>query len=173
MILSEGRKMILDIFSDTDRIHSYDKDLTQAAENIRILLQCTYARFNEATDPLIIEALIYRMKELETQYSFLIKKAKLERLCGEIGSRVIMYEVCLDCRSMHYSADTYNRDVQERRFFKCIFLSAFQGLAALLAVNSLGLLTGVSLAVNWYTVLACVCLGIPASISMLVLDIIM
>ena len=45
-------------------------------------------------------------------------------------------------------------------FFKCIFLSAFQGLAALLAVN-------------WYTVLACVCLGIPASISMLVLDIIM
>ncbi len=87
MILSEGRKMILDIFSDTDRIHSYDKDLTQAAENIRILLQCTYARFNEATDPLIIEALIYRMKELETQYSFLIKKAKLERLCGEIGSK--------------------------------------------------------------------------------------
>lgn len=58
-------------------------------------------------------------------------------------------------------------------FFKCIFLSAFQGLASLLAVNSLGLLTGVSLAVNWYTVLACVCLGIPASISMLVLDIIM
>ena len=78
--------MILDIFSDTDRIHSYDKDLTQAAENIRILLQGTYARFNEATDPLIIEALIYRMKELETQYSFLIKKAKLERLCGEIAS---------------------------------------------------------------------------------------
>ena len=58
-------------------------------------------------------------------------------------------------------------------FFKCIFLSAFQGLAALLAVNSLGLLTGVSLAVNWYTVLACVCLGITASISMQVLDIIM
>ena len=66
---------------------SYDKDLAQAAENIRILLQGTYARFNEATDPLIIEALIYRMKELETQYSFLIKKAKLERLCGEIGSK--------------------------------------------------------------------------------------
>ncbi len=58
-------------------------------------------------------------------------------------------------------------------FFKSIFLSAFQGLAALLAVNALGLLTGVTLAVNWYTVLAAVCLGIPASISMLVLDIIM
>ena len=87
MILSEGRKMILDIFSDTDRIYNYDKDITQTAENIRLQLQGTYALFNEATDPLIIEALIYRMKELETQYSFLIKKAKLERLCGEIGSK--------------------------------------------------------------------------------------
>lgn len=84
MILSEGRKMILDIFSDTDRKYNYDKDITRSAENIKLQLQGTYARFNEATDPLIIEALIYRMKELETQYSFLIKKAKLERLCGEI-----------------------------------------------------------------------------------------
>lgn len=58
-------------------------------------------------------------------------------------------------------------------FVKSLFISAFQGLASLLAVNALGLLTGVTLAVNWYTVLACVCLGLPASISMLVLDIIM
>ncbi|HAX84158.1 MAG TPA: hypothetical protein DCY15_06825 [Ruminococcaceae bacterium] len=79
--------MIFDIFSDTDRIYNYDRNVTQTAENIRLQLQGTYARFNEATDPLIIEALIYRMKELETQYSFLIKKAKLERLCGEIGSK--------------------------------------------------------------------------------------
>ena len=56
-------------------------------ENIKAQLQGTYARFNEATDPLIIESLIYRMKELEAQYSFLIKKAKLERLCGEINSK--------------------------------------------------------------------------------------
>lgn len=87
MILSEGRKMILDIFSDTGRKYNYDKNLTQSAENIRLQLQGTYARFNEATDPLIIEALIYRMKELETQYSFLIKKAKLERLCGEMDTK--------------------------------------------------------------------------------------
>lgn len=79
--------MIFDIFSETDRIYNYDRNVTQTAENIRLQLQGTYARFNEATDPLIIEALIYRMKELEAQYSFLIKKAKLERLCGEIGSK--------------------------------------------------------------------------------------
>lgn len=79
--------MIFDIFSDTDRIYNYDRNVTQTAENIMLQLQGTYARFNEATDPLIIEALIYRMKELEAQYSFLIKKAKLEKLCGEIGSK--------------------------------------------------------------------------------------
>lgn len=58
-------------------------------------------------------------------------------------------------------------------FLKSLFISAFQGLASLLAVNALGLLTGVTLAVNQYTILAAVCLGIPASISMLVLNIIM
>ncbi len=56
------------------------------------------------------------------------------------------------------------------RPFKSLFFSAFQGLASMLAVNALGLLTGVTLAVNWYTIVACVCLGIPGSISLLLLD---
>ena len=72
--------MILDIFSDTDKKFESDRELARSAEYIKIQLRGTYDRFNEATDPLIIEALIYRMKELEAQYSFLIKKAKLERL---------------------------------------------------------------------------------------------
>ncbi len=79
--------MILDIFSDTSKIYSYDKGLTSAAEEIKAELDRAYASFNEATDPLIIEALIYRMKELEAQYSFLIKKAKLGRLCAELGTK--------------------------------------------------------------------------------------
>ncbi len=87
MILSEGINMILDIFSDTSKIYSYDKGLGSSAETIKAELQMAYATFNEATDPLIIEALIYRMKELEAQYSFLIKRAKLERLCTELGSK--------------------------------------------------------------------------------------
>ena len=77
--------MILDIFSDTDKKFESDRELARSAEYIKIQLRGTYDRFNEATDPLIIEALIYRMKELEAQYSFLIKKAKLERLCGEFS----------------------------------------------------------------------------------------
>lgn len=78
--------MLLDIFSDTNTEYSFDGDLARNAEYIKLQLRGTYERFNEATDPLIIEALIYRMKELEAQYSFIIKKAKLERLCGEYGS---------------------------------------------------------------------------------------
>lgn len=77
--------MILDIFSDTDKKYESDRELTRSAEYIKMQLRGTYDRFNEATDPLIIEALIYRMKELEAQYSFLIKRAKLERLCGELS----------------------------------------------------------------------------------------
>lgn len=77
--------MILDIFSDTDKKYESDRELARSAEYVKMQLRGTYDRFNEATDPLIIEALIYRMKELEAQYSFLIKKAKLERLCGELS----------------------------------------------------------------------------------------
>ena len=77
--------MILDIFSDTDKKYESDRELARSAEYIKMQLRGTYDRFNEATDPLIIEALIYRMKELEAQYSFLIKRAKLERLCGEFS----------------------------------------------------------------------------------------
>lgn len=77
--------MILDIFSDTDKKYEPDRELARSAEYIKMQLRGTYDRFNEATDPLIIEALIYRMKELEAQYSFLIKKAKLERLCSELS----------------------------------------------------------------------------------------
>ena len=77
--------MILDIFSDTDKKYESDRELARSAEYIKMQLRGTYDRFNEATDPLIIEALIYRMKELEAQYSFLIKQAKLERLCSELS----------------------------------------------------------------------------------------
>ena len=57
-------------------------------------------------------------------------------------------------------------------FFKSLFISAFQGAAALLAVKALGLITGVSIAINWYTAITTVFLGIPACIAMLVLNII-
>ena len=57
-------------------------------------------------------------------------------------------------------------------FIKSLFISAFQGIAALLAVNALGLLTGVTVAINTYTAVSAAILGIPACISFLLLDII-
>lgn len=53
------------------------------------------------------------------------------------------------------------------------FISALQGVAGLFAVNLAGMVTGVSIAVNWYTVLSYVILGLPGVISTLILNLIM
>lgn len=76
--------MIYDIFSDKNKAYRHDEKLSKAITDINSQLESTYNCFNEATDPLIIEALIYRIKELELEYSFLVKRAKLERLCGDL-----------------------------------------------------------------------------------------
>ena len=52
-------------------------------------------------------------------------------------------------------------------------LSAFQGLAAMFAVNLTGLVTGVTLATNWYTVATYIVLGLPGVIATLVMNVIM
>ena len=53
---------------------------------------------------------------------------------------------------------------------KCFMLSAFQGIAAMFAVNITGFVTGVTLSVNWYTILTCVFMGIPGVTAMLTLN---
>lgn len=82
MNLTEGQEMIFDIFSDTTKAYRHDKELAKTMKKLNRELDTAYNCFNEATDPLVIEALIYRMKELETRYSFLVKRAKTERLCN-------------------------------------------------------------------------------------------
>lgn len=52
-------------------------------------------------------------------------------------------------------------------------LSALQGVAAMCAVNLTGLVTGVTLAVNWYTIAAFIVLGLPGVIGTLMLNFIM
>lgn len=76
--------MLYDVFADQSQCYRYDHDISKSMKIISRELQNTYNCFNEVTEPLIIEALIYRMKELETQYEYLMRKAKLERLCGEL-----------------------------------------------------------------------------------------
>lgn len=52
-------------------------------------------------------------------------------------------------------------------------LSALQGIAAMCAVNLTGLVTGVTLAVNWYTISTFIVLGLPGVIGALALKFIM
>lgn len=51
------------------------------------------------------------------------------------------------------------------------FLSAMQGIAALFAVNLTGMITGITVAVNWYTVISYIVLGLPGVIGTLALNI--
>ncbi len=50
--------------------------------------------------------------------------------------------------------------------------SAFQGLAGLFAVNLLGMVTGVTIAVNWYSIISFIILGLPGVIGALMLNLI-
>lgn len=51
-------------------------------------------------------------------------------------------------------------------------LSSLQGLAALFAVNLTGMITGVTIAVNWYTVISYIVLGLPGVIGTLAMNMI-
>lgn len=59
-----------------------------------------------------------------------------------------------------------------KRLFSCIFLSALQGIAAIFAVNASGLITGLHLPLNGYTIASSVIGGTPAVIGMVVMEII-
>ena len=51
-------------------------------------------------------------------------------------------------------------------------VSALQGIAAMCAVNLTGLFTGVTIAVNWYTIASFIVLGLPGVIGALVIKLI-
>ncbi len=72
--------MIIDIFTDLKAPKRIDQLLTKEASAVINELNTAYCLFNEVTDPYETESLIYRMKELETHYSYLIKEAKLGKV---------------------------------------------------------------------------------------------
>ncbi len=51
--------------------------------------------------------------------------------------------------------------LKRKCFFKGIFASVFQGVAALYAVKLIGMVTGTAVAVNWYTLGTAALLGSP------------
>lgn len=60
--------------------------------------------------------------------------------------------------------------IKSRRGGGSFIAAALEGLAALCAVNLAGTVTGVTVAVNWYTLGAAVLCGLPGVISILTLD---
>lgn len=72
--------MIIDLFADLKSPKKIDRLLTEEAASVISELNKTYLLFNEVTDSYETESLIYRMKELETHYSYLIKEAKLGKV---------------------------------------------------------------------------------------------
>ncbi len=58
-----------------------------------------------------------------------------------------------------------------KRGFTALFLNALGGIAALFAVNLTGLMTGIQLSVNRWSLGTGALLGVPGVISMLVLNI--
>lgn len=74
--------MVIDLFADKNAVQKEDKLITDETKRVINELKKTQMLFNEVTDPYEIESLIYRMKELELHYSFLIKEAKLGKIAS-------------------------------------------------------------------------------------------
>lgn len=72
--------MLIDLFTDIKAQKTTDKSITDETSRVIREIEKVYCLFNEVTDPYETESLIYRMKELETHYSFLIKEAKLGKI---------------------------------------------------------------------------------------------
>lgn len=72
--------MIIDLFSQKSKPTKADKLMTDELKTVLTEIKKADTLFNEVTDPYEIESVIYRLKELETHYSFLIKRAKLDKL---------------------------------------------------------------------------------------------
>lgn len=52
----------------------------------------------------------------------------------------------------------------------CFAVSALQGLASAFAVNLLGMITGVTVSINWYSLAAFTVLGLPGVIGALAMN---
>lgn len=60
--------------------------------------------------------------------------------------------------------------IKSKHFFLCLFGSMFQGIVAIAAVNVAGFLTGVRLAVNWYTLGFSALFGTPGAIAVMLMQ---
>lgn len=59
--------------------------------------------------------------------------------------------------------------IKSKHGLRGFILTALQGIIAIFAVNTAGLITGVTIAVNWYTLGFGMLCGTPAVVAMLVM----
>ena len=62
--------------------------------------------------------------------------------------------------------------IRSHHFFKALFLSAFQGIIAIFAVNFIGDIINIHLMINWYSLSVSMIGGLPGVIFLLVNDIV-
>lgn len=74
--------MVIDLFADKNKPCEFDRELLNEAKSIGFQIENAVSQFNFITDSQEIEAVIYRMKALEAQYSIILKKAKLNKNCN-------------------------------------------------------------------------------------------
>ena len=60
--------------------------------------------------------------------------------------------------------------IKSKHFFRCVFSTAIQGIAAVFAVNVVGMLTGLHLAVNWYTLCFSMAYGTPGVVALIMAE---
>lgn len=63
--------------------------------------------------------------------------------------------------------------IRTRRPVRSLLGSALQGVCALAAVNVTGIVTGVTLGVNWLSMVCCTMLGVPGVIALLMCNVIL
>lgn len=74
--------MLIDLFAELRRPYRCDSELVDELVRTTEDMRHTYSIFNEITDDCEIEALIFRMNELEAHYRHLVRLAKLEKICA-------------------------------------------------------------------------------------------
>lgn len=77
--------MTADLFSETSKPYTNDPLLSKKLQDILSDISSAESHFNLASDPCEIEAIIYRMKSLEAEYSYIIRAAKLQRINSEVN----------------------------------------------------------------------------------------
>lgn len=63
--------------------------------------------------------------------------------------------------------------IRTHRPVRSLLGSALQGVCALAAVNVTGLLTGVTLGINWLSAACCMVLGVPGVVTLLMCNVIL